>query len=238
MTRTIEGRVLLAGAAFAAAVLLFGTTLVGAVRSGDPAPVPAPPRPVIIDSAGTAGEVITMQAVNEAVAIDPFNEERTPPAEPYRLPGDPVEEPAPPPPPAPPPIPSFRLVGTTQTPSGGIALIQLADAQPQVVAVGETLNGYVVERIDRTTAVMSQGDRRVELQLQQPLLRVTAPTGRRGAGPQRGRGTPAQETARRQETMREMEEVMLRQAAQQRIREAAARQNRDTLSQPNLRNDR
>jgi hypothetical protein len=130
-----------------------------------------------------------MQAVNEAVAIDPFSPDRQPSATPYKLPTDPQPEAPPPPPPPPPPIPGFHLIGTMQMPGGSIALIQVDNGTPRQVSVGESMNGYVVQKIDKTSARLAQADRVVDLQMNQPSIRgVDQSGGRRGTQPGRGVG--------------------------------------------------
>jgi hypothetical protein len=182
MNQQVDGRLWAAGGALAVAVLLFGTTLVGAMSEPAVTPLPAKPKTVNTETSIPAPEVITMQAVNEAVAVDPFSPEREPAAEPYRLPTDPEDAPPPPPPPAPPPLPAFRLVGTMQTGTSAVALIQLDNALPKVVAVGESMNGFVLEKVDPAAATMVQGERRIDLKLQQPLARVTGPQRRPAPG--------------------------------------------------------
>jgi hypothetical protein len=235
MSRQIDGRLIAAGAALAAAVLLFGSTLAGAMGADDvvvpPARVSEPPS----DSAAVASEEIGMQAVNEAVAVDPFSAERTPPAEPYRLPTDPEDAPPPPPPPAPPAVPAFRLVGTVQTPTGGVALIQVDNATPRMMNVGESVNGYVVEKVDATSAILAQADRRVTLGLQQPLSRPAA--GRRGGPVLPGRGALQGPAAQKEAALQELQQMM--RARENGITiELPQRVRRDTMMERNLRNDR
>ncbi len=241
MSQQIDGRLLAAGGAFAVAVVFFGTTLAGAMTA-DVTPAPVQTRPVVRDTGSVSPTVITMQAVNEAVAIDPFSEERTPAEQPYRLPSDPTDPPPPPPPPAPPPVPAFRLVGTTQTPSGGIALIQVDNGTPRVISVGETLNGYTVEKIERVSATLAQGDRRVTLALQQPAVRATtAGNARRGAAQGRGangRGGQGQDMAAQQRQIFQDMQNMVRNRELPNGIEIRPRARPDTLSQRNPRNDR
>ena len=245
MNNRIDSRLMIASAACAVAVILFGSTLVRAMTADAVVTPPVAPKPQIDPASSAAAETITMQAVNEAVAIDPFSPERTPPETPYRLPTDPEDPPPPAAPPAPPPLPGFKLVGTAQTSTGGIALIQIDNATPKVVALGESLNGFTVQRIDRVSATMVQGDRRVDLQLQQPSMRGDAnarrgqPAG--GRAPVNVNGRVQMDNAvRAQQQMIEQMEALARRVQQDRTVtvEIPDRPRRDTTSLRSPRSDR
>jgi hypothetical protein len=247
MSNRIDNRLVMAAGACAVAVVLFGTTFVHAVTADriDTAPVVPKPRTDAADA--PAADVISMQAVNEAVAKDPFSPDRQPNATPYRLPTDPQEAAPPPPPPPPPALPAFRLVGTTQTPRGSIALIQVDNGTPKVVAVGETMNGFVLERIDRVSATMVQGDRRMDLQLQQPLPRSNGARPQNGRGQQPGRGQMDPAVIQKQ-MLQEMQELLQERGRAGRGGGAITidgvpvrrlqQQGRDTTSPRNPRSDR
>jgi hypothetical protein len=244
MSESMNTRLWISGAACAVAALVFGVTVVDAMSAKDALDAPVPQRASTTNPSATAPtpEVITMAAVNEAVAMDPFSPDRQPPAEPYRLPTDPEPEAPPPPEPAPPPLPAFRLVGTTQTPTGSVALIQVASADPKVVAVGESLNGFVVERIDRTTATLTQGERTVDLTLQQPALRSSGVTNRNGrVGPAgragQGPGGRAGENAATKALLQQMQEMAARRGQPVTVDGITVRPRRDTTSLRNPRRD-
>jgi hypothetical protein len=207
MSSQVDNRVMIAAGACAIAILLFGTTVARAITADDTATEPVLPRPHSDAASKAADDALSMQMVNEAVANDPFSADRQPNAAPYRLPTDPVEAAPAPPPPPPPALPAFRLVGTTQTPTGSIALIQLDNGTPKVVGVGEILSGFRVDRIDRTSATMVQGERRMELQLQQPALRAEVQNGRRGA-PSRGEGGRQDGPAMQKQILQEMQQML------------------------------
>src|SRR5690606_27401746 len=89
---------------------------------------------------------LTMDALQLAIDNDPFQESRRRPPERYRMPGDPIEDAGPPPPPPPPP---FQVLGIAQLPGGGgSAIMQVEDAPPRVVSVGESLFGYTLDRVE------------------------------------------------------------------------------------------
>jgi hypothetical protein len=224
----MDKRLLVAGAACTLAAFFFGASLLDALDAGAAVTPPVPARAATATDAKAAPEVISMNAVNEAVAVDPFSPDRRPSDTPYKLPTDPAPAPPPPPPPAPPSIPGFKLVGTTQTTTGSIALIQVDNSTPKVVAVGDALSGFVVQRIERTSATLAQGDRRVDLTLQQPSLRGES-NGRRGVQTQPGRGGPGgrggqNDPAVQKQMLQEMQQLM-QQQQQQRVR-------RDTTFSP------
>src|SRR3954468_8464955 len=102
MSNRIDNRLLTAIGACAIAAVLFASSLARAMSSDAADTTPIIPKPHSDAAQKAASETISMQAVNEAVAVDPFSPERTPAATPYRLPTDPQEAPPPPPPPAPP----------------------------------------------------------------------------------------------------------------------------------------
>lgn len=250
MSESMNTRLWLSGAACAIAAITLSVTMLDAMSANELPTKPVPQRANVTNAPGTmkTPEVITMAAVNEAAAMDPFAPDRQPPAERYRLPTDPEPEPPPPPEPAPPPLPAFRLVGTTQTPRGGVALIQVATADPKVVSVGETLNGFVVENISPTTARLTQGERSVDLQLQQPASRATGnsnarnngratPAGRAGQGGA-GRAGAALDNAATKALLQQMQQMAQRRGQPVTVDGMTARPRRDTTSLRNPRSDR
>jgi hypothetical protein len=187
MTRSPNRALIGAAAAFTVALFVFGSALVRALGFGADdtlAPRAATETP---SAASNSSDGLDTDALMLAVENDPFQPDRTRPAERYRMPGDvEPEEPAPPPPP--PPVPDFRLVGTVVFgPENGTAAIAVGDADPRMMNVGETVMGYRVIAVTPQTATVSNGEREI-------LLRVPAPSsalassGRAGANGRAGPG--------------------------------------------------
>jgi hypothetical protein len=117
-----------------------------AARSQEPDTRPA-------GSGADAAPPLTPEQIGYIADHDPFRSDRQRPDFRYRLPGDPLpEEPYEPPPPPPPP--PFRLVGTASGPAGGLAVIQVGDSPPMLVAVGESILGYTLARVAGDDAVL------------------------------------------------------------------------------------
>ena len=122
-----------------------------------------------------------------AVDNDPFRPDRQR-AAPYRMPDEMVEE-------LPvrrelPPPPDFRVLGIVEQQPGGVALMQVEDATPRVLGVGETWMGYRLERVAGTVATMVSGDRTLELAVAPPSPQTARPqrAGRGGRNTNAGRG--------------------------------------------------
>lgn len=230
MMRRPENGLMIAIAAAAAAAVFLGSALVRAVTVAPP-PAPEPDGIAALDAAtGTAREAVrdagpatsgaeaaesasappitqppeialSMDALRLAVDADPFQPERRRHPDRYLLPGERVsDEPAP----EPPPVPPFRIVGTAVSPAGNLALIQLEDLPPRVLAVGESLLGYVLERVDGEFATMTGPQRSVTLPVTKMVL-ADANAGRGRAA--RGRG----QQQRGNDPGRQLEEARARQ---------------------------
>lgn len=173
------GRTLLvAAAACALAALLFAVTLIRAVGLDQTVPVGGPEH----DAAGAVSAdtdvrdtPLSAEALLLAVEHNPFAPDRQRPPARYRLPGDVDPEPPPPPPPAP-PLPPFVLYGTVvdTDQSGSAALIQLGDEPARLIPVGASLAGYQLAHVAQQSAVMSNGEREIMLQVPGPQRQVAA----------------------------------------------------------------
>jgi hypothetical protein len=166
------GRAIIGAAlVFALALFAFGRAFVRAiiVDTGNVEQLPAfaPIEPVDPD-----GPPLTGDALMLAVESDPFQPDRTRPAERYRLPGE--EEPPPlPEAPPPPPAPEFRLGGTVVFEDGGMALIGLGDEE-RLVNVGEAVGGYRLRGVNAREAVLENPFGIVTLEVAGPPQTVAA----------------------------------------------------------------
>lgn len=162
------GRALIGAAAFfTLAFFVFGSALVRAMGSGPSLVLPPASSPQVQTNADAAAPSLTMDALMLAVENDPFTPERTRPAERYRLPGDVDPEPEPPPPEAP-PVPEFLLSGTVVTSDGGLALVQVGEDPPTMLALGDGLQGYRLVSVTASGAVMANEERQLQLRVPSP----------------------------------------------------------------------
>lgn len=230
-------RVLIGAAvAFTVALFVFGSALVRAlgyvpVLPQDTAPAPAAPA-----DAG-APQPLDTNALLLAVENDPFQPDRQPPAQRYRLPGD--VEPEPPPPPPMRPIPEFLLSGTMVVGDGGAALIQVGDDPARLLFVGASMAGFRLTRVMPQAAIMSDGERELALYVPAPAQTIVAeaeqdPRSRRRQSQQQQRQQADRE---RQQEMRMQQIGQLLERAQQtgtspqmlQALERALLQNRDGM---------
>jgi len=188
----------------AAATLLGGTTLVFGVtlaraitaepepRAESPPQVRAStddPEPVTPAPRVPSERRLDRDAIRLAVDNDPFQPDRRR-AEAYVMPGENIEVEAPPPPPPPPP---FRLLGTAQSDSGGFAVMQVEDAPPKVLGLGESMMGYRLEEIDGVMATLTGQGRTLTITVADAAPQPDTRRGARGARGARGNQTnPAQ----------------------------------------------
>jgi hypothetical protein len=191
MRRSTDPRLFGAALLLAAAVLVFGASLARALGGPDvqppPADTPGTPSHVPAVEAAPDGEALPVSALLLAVDHDPFRPERQRAPERYLLPGETLPE-APPPPPAPPAPPPFRLVGTVVTPEGGLAMLQLENSTPRMLAMGESMLGYTVTRVTSEGAVLEgQGGQVLSLLLARAVAVAGPPAAGARGGPQ-GRG--------------------------------------------------
>jgi hypothetical protein len=183
---TPSGRPVLyaAAAACTVAALVFANALGRAFDTGPPGPATPPGTPADTAAANSPDErPLSMDAIMLAIENDPFQPERTRSARRYRLPGD-VDLPPPPPPPVPPPPPDFRIVGTAVTPDGGFAVMGVGDAPARVLAIGDYLAGYRLERVAAESALMKNDEREITLTVPGPSPDVAAAAGPQRAGRQ------------------------------------------------------
>lgn len=174
--RRFPDRVLLIGAAaFAIAVFVFGMSVGRALLGGPAAPFTAGVPGGVSDGPGVAEAAPeparlepppAREVLRLAAEQAPFDPERLPPRERYRLPGD--EPPVVAPPPELPPPPAFRLLGAIAAESGGVAVVALEDGTPRVLALGERLGGYTLAAIEADRVVMESGARTASVGLAEP----------------------------------------------------------------------
>ena len=168
MRRPPQRATLLAATAAVAAAALCATALARAVTVQ---PLPAEPvarTPVVSDTERVPGgspgpsaddvsgtehpEPLTLEALMLAVENDPFQPDRRRPAQRYRLPGERIV--AEPDAPELPPPPPFRVLGTAASGASALAVLQVEDASPRVLGLGESLMGYTLARVEGDTATM------------------------------------------------------------------------------------
>lgn len=153
---------------------------------------------------------LTLEALTLAVDNDPFQPERRRPDEPYRMPGEEVEEPeAPPPPPPPPP---FQLLGTAEVGEGGIAVLRVEESLPRVMEVGEFVMGYRLDAVKGDAATLTGQGRTLTLTVAQASPNPEPE--RRGRGDREDderRGSAA-------ERVRQQREQVLQRALEQQMR--------------------
>jgi hypothetical protein len=144
--------------------------VLGAVRL---APLPeAATRRVRVELAGPDSNVraLSQFAVLAAVSRAPFRPDRKPPSIQYVLPAD-RRPPAPPVPPS--PFLKARLVGTVLQPGGGLAMVDLPGRGARVVAVGDSLEGFRLLRVERGAADFQSPDTLVTLRVADLRRRAT-----------------------------------------------------------------
>lgn len=162
MRRSDDIGVLAAGAALAGALLLFGTLLVQAMITTPVTVTEAaewvPPQERAVEPA--ADDDVLAMAARQA----PFAPGRRGTAQPYRMPGDRMEEPErPEPQPELPPAPDFRLLATVAGGETGTVVLQTEDGPPRVLRTGQQVLGYRVASIENGRALMESPERSVEL---------------------------------------------------------------------------
>ncbi len=191
MRRAIDRGMVAGALALAGGVLVLGFALVRAIMP-EPAPVPdalpvfgaaGPAAPQVPVASLPPAEPLSGQMIRQAANRAPFDPERRPPAQRYRLPGQRVAEALPPP--EQPPVPPLRVLGTIAGPGGGIAVIQAEGEAPQVVTVGQMIGGYRVASVREEAVVVATGGWEINLALEEGNTAVLAQsdsrTGRRGA---------------------------------------------------------
>lgn len=177
----LAGGVLVLGVALARAVLLEPAPLMEIEPAADMGEqdalqvLVADPSPV---------EALSDRVLSQAVSRAPFDPERRPPAQRYRLPGEQMvevtalaEQP---------PVPPLRVLGTIAGIGGGIAVIQEEGERPKVVSVGQMIGEYRVASVQEEVVTVSSGGWEIELALVEGTATVMAESqGRFGRGNQR-----------------------------------------------------
>jgi hypothetical protein len=162
-SRTPAMRVALTALAISAALLLW--TLVRALRA-NPLP-PAVAAQVASADAMKRGTIRPPADVESAVENDLFASDRSAPASPYRMPGeaDPNAKPRVE------PMKPFVLGTAVATDGHHFATLQLGDAAPKLVRVGDKIGEWVVKSIERGKVVLvSTEGTRAELVAPRPSL--------------------------------------------------------------------
>jgi hypothetical protein len=204
---TTPSRPLLAAAiALAVALFVFAGALARAVTTQPVTAAGPHTKPPGDDAVVYGEEALTMDELVDALERDPFQPDRRRPSFRYRLPGD-VDPPPPPPPPQPPPVPDFRVAGTAVSQEGGYAVMRVGDGPVRVLAVGEYLGGYQLDRVSSTSATMKNDDGEVTVTVPGPAFSAAAelPAARMPA--QRG---PAQRPQQAREMTAEQAAAMTR----------------------------
>jgi len=190
-TRKMAGALALAGG-----VLVLGTALAQALRP-ETAPLPeAPPEvlpavdlaeqgthPVPAASPSPATSSISDEIVREAANQAPFDPERRPPTQRYRL-----------------PVPPLRVLGTIAGPGGGIAVLQEAGEPPRVVSVGQTIGEYLLVAVREEAVTVNLREWELELTLEEGNMEVVAESEGR-SGRSNRRETSSQERQRLLESL-------------------------------------
>lgn len=216
--------ILVGGGALLAGVLTFGIVLGKTIAGGAPAlevteaaveaPATEPSGSAVEEGVASSGgtstdltpgaaaasspeSALSPSVLSLAVDRAPFQEDRQRPLTSYRLPGDeppPARSETPPPPPA----PDFQLIGAVSGPNGGWAIVRVGDGEPQMVAVGESVEGYTLNNVRGERAMMASADRSVSLSVAGPSPEVVVPTRNQGRGGNQNRGNQQNQNQGRQ----------------------------------------
>jgi hypothetical protein len=144
--------------ALALSVIVFGWTLVHAVRI---APVPELPAPQFASGAALAGMPQSAATdVDAAVEADLFAADRSAPAHRYRVPGEDSDEAAPK---AVAVVPV--VLGTAVSdPVHSFATVQLGDSHAVIMHVGDKIGAYTVQTIERERVVFTTaGNKKLDI---------------------------------------------------------------------------
>jgi hypothetical protein len=204
----------IAGLGFAASAVVFGATLVDAVRveevpvSFEPAVTwDSVPELAVLDRMPQTLEPenayprVTNNEILDAVNQDLFQPDRTPPLERYLLPSeraDPVQgardnrrqrE------------PNLRVVGTAIAGDLAIALVQLEDSIPFAMVLGEEVDGYLLAAVDEESATLTGDGAEFVLPVVEPQRSASANSRDRNA---RGAEAAQEAAAALQERVQQM----------------------------------
>jgi hypothetical protein len=160
-TRSIGARVAIG--ALLAAIIVTGWSVVNAVRS-EPLPDVPPTSLASLESIKRTA-LTTPTDVQAAVENDLFSADRSAPEAPYRMPGEnapddkPVAEPMKP-----------IVLGTVVATDGrSFATVQLGDARPTLVHVGDKIGEWAVKAIARgKVTLVSTGGARIDVTVPKP----------------------------------------------------------------------
>jgi hypothetical protein len=151
----------LAGAAAIAAGVFAAVSVANAIRIDEP---PGPADATALGDVQAASRAATSR-VNIAAAVDadPFAPSRQRPLEPYRLPGELVEAPAPS------RTQQLKVLGTVVVTAGtSFAMCQIGSDPPVIVRVGQQIGSYTLKRVTRGKAVFSSPSGEIEIAAPQP----------------------------------------------------------------------
>ena len=152
-------------AACLAAAGLFVTETVRAIRL-DPLPRPLAPRPSPALTSPPLGGAISRVDLGAALERDPFRSDRRRAARRYQPPGQVIT--AAPPAVVAPSMPMVRLAGIAATGSTrGIAALSILGRPPQLLRVGESLEGWRLTHVRRESVVLAGRDTTLTLQMPQ-----------------------------------------------------------------------
>jgi hypothetical protein len=167
-------------------------------------------------------ERVDPAVMEQAARRAPFDPDRMPPPERYRLPDERVAvAPALPPlpPQEPPPVPGFELHGVVASVGGGtpFVILSLDGEAPRVLAQGEQMGGYTVAQVVGTSALLTGGGRNYRISVADP-----SPSGPTVAQQGGGRGQQQSQAEQRQQQARQ-------QAAQQQVMQQMIQQLQNRL---------
>jgi hypothetical protein len=147
-----------AAGALALSVIVFGWTLVHAVRI---APVPELPVPQFASSAALAVQPQPVATdVDAAVQADLFAADRSAPAHRYRIPGEDSDEGSP----VAAPVLPVVLGTAVSDPVHSFATVQLGDSHAVIMHVGDKIGAYTVQTIERERVVFTTaGKKKLEI---------------------------------------------------------------------------
>jgi hypothetical protein len=210
---------LLGTVAVGAATVLLGVALTRALVSSpveDAPVVPAageplaaePTRPEVVPT-----PLVTAEHVQLAAEMAPFEPDRQGDGQRYRLPGERIEVVRERPPEREPePAPDFEVLGTAASATGGVVVIRVEDGTPQLLTLGDQLEGYRVSSIESGRVAMTNEDRTLSLLVPSPSPTASQSRDRRGDDDddddddrnQRNRNTQNERAARVQQPLQEM----------------------------------
>ena len=151
----------LAAAAAVAAGIFAVTSVARAIRLDEP---PGRADAVSLgDIQAVGGRPAPRVNISAAVEADPFSPGRQRPLEPYRLPGELVEAPAPS------RTQQLKVLGTVVVTNGtSFAMCQLGSDPAVIVRIGGQIGGYTLKRVTRGKATFTSAAGEIEIAAPQP----------------------------------------------------------------------